>query len=84
MLVLRRKEGQWIEVTHRSGDVLRFRVYDIQPPGTRGGPAGAHLAFDDDARNFDIQRPERAKRCEPTISPDPTSAPATSTESDLP
>lgn len=56
MLVLRRKEGQWIEVIHRSGDVLRFRLYDVC-----GGPPGrAHLAFDDDARNFSIQRPERA------------------------
>lgn len=55
MLVLRRKDGQWIEVTHRSGDVLRFRVYDV------GGEAGKlNLAFDDPERNFEIQRPERA------------------------
>ncbi len=58
MLVLRRSEGQWVEVTHRSGDVLRFRVYDLcgEVPGR------VHLAFDDAARNFDIQRPERVAR----------------------
>ena len=55
MLVLKRKDNQWIQITHRSGDVIRFRVYDIS-----GGPPGRiTLAFDDDARNFDIQRPER-------------------------
>lgn len=58
MLVLRRTEGQWIEVTHKSGDVLRFRVYDLC-----GAQAGrAHLAFDDPARNFLIRRPERLDR----------------------
>jgi hypothetical protein len=55
MLVLKRKEGQWIEVTHRSGDILRFRVYHI----SSDFPSRVNLAFDDAARNFDIQRPER-------------------------
>ena len=58
MLVLRRKEGQWIEVTHRSGDVLRFRVYDLAAEGE----GRVNLAFDDPARNFEIQRPERVLR----------------------
>jgi hypothetical protein len=57
MLVLRRSEGDWVEVTHRSGDVLRFRVYDI----CREAIGGVHLAFDDSARNFDIQRTERKR-----------------------
>ncbi len=55
MLVLRRKEGQWIEVLHRSGDVLRLRVYDI----CGESPGRVNLAFDDPPRNFSIQRPER-------------------------
>ncbi len=55
MLVLRRKEGQWIEVTHRSGDVLRFRVYDVSGET----PGRVNLAFDDPERHFSIQRPER-------------------------
>ena len=58
MLVLRRKDGQWIEVTHRSGDVLRFRVYDV----CDDVPGRVNLAFDDPARNFVIQRPERVLR----------------------
>lgn len=64
MLVLKRKEGQWVEITHRSGDVLRFRVYNLRP----GSPGYLDVAFDDDARNFSIQRPERlaAARADPT------------------
>ena len=61
MLVLRRKDGQWVEVTHKSGDVLRVRVY-----GLNGEPGGrVNLAFDDEERNFSIQRPERAAESAP-------------------
>ncbi len=75
MLVLKRKEGQWVEVTHKSGDVLRFRVYDI-----RGDyPSRANLAFDDPARNFEIQRPERGPRALSVAeAPEPSSADPTS------
>ena len=55
MLVLKRKEGQWVEVTHRSGDVLRIRVCKLEA----GTPGHLNLAFDDDARHFEIERPER-------------------------
>ena len=55
MLVLKRKEGQWVEVTHRSGDVLRIRVCKLEA----GTPGQLNLAFDDDARHFEIERPER-------------------------
>lgn len=58
MLVLKRKEGQWVDIVHKSGDVLRIRVYDI----CGKMPARANLAFDDPARNFEIQRPERFDR----------------------
>lgn len=58
MLVLKRKEGQWVDVTHRSGDVLRIRVCRIEP----GMPGQLNLAFDDDARHFEIERPERKRR----------------------
>ncbi len=62
MLVLKRKEGQWVEITHSgSGDVLRVRLYDI----CGEFPGRANLAFDDPARNFEIQRPERPRRPEP-------------------
>jgi len=57
MLVLRRKEGQWVEITHSSGDILRVRVCNI-----RGKPHQLDLAFDDTPRNFDIERPERGGR----------------------
>jgi hypothetical protein len=56
MLILRRKEGQWVEITHRSGDTIRLRVYNIRSRY----PGQVDMAFDDDARNFAIQRPERA------------------------
>jgi hypothetical protein len=55
MLVLKRKEGQWVNILHKSGDMIRFRVYQI----CGGEPGRASLAFDDEARNFEIQRPER-------------------------
>ena len=56
MLILRRKEGQWVEITHKSGDTIRIRVYNIRSRF----PGQLDIAFDDDARNFAIQRPERA------------------------
>jgi hypothetical protein len=55
MLVLRRKEGQWVEIRHHSGDTIRVRVYNIRSRA----PGQLDLAFDDDARNFQVQRPER-------------------------
>ena len=55
MLVLKRKEGQWIYITHASGDVLKFRVYNL----CSEFPGRVDIAFDDDDRNFEIQRPER-------------------------
>ncbi len=59
MLVLKRSEGQWVDLTHnRSGDVIRFRVYQI----CGGVPGRVSLAFDDGPRNFEIQRPERVPR----------------------
>lgn len=60
MLVLKRKEGQWIEVYHHTGDLLRIRVYNIR----ERTPGHVDLAFDDDARHFTIQRPERRSRFE--------------------
>ncbi len=57
MLVLRRKEGQWVEVTHKSGDVLRVRVYNL----SADAPGRINLAFDDSQHNFAIQRPERTE-----------------------
>lgn len=55
MLILRRKEGQWVELTHKSGDKIRVRVYNIRARY----PGQLDLAFDDDAHNFKIERPER-------------------------
>ena len=58
MLVLKRKDGQWIEITHKSGDIVRFRTYNLSSEY----PGRVTLAFDDDERNFDIHRPERVRR----------------------
>ncbi len=58
MLVLKRKEGQWVDIIHTSGDTLRIRVYHIR----EGYPSQLDLAFDDEDRNFEIQRPERKTR----------------------
>jgi hypothetical protein len=54
MLVMRRKEGQWIEITHASGDRLRIRVYNI-----RSRYSGhLDLAFNDPDHHFRIGRGE--------------------------
>lgn len=59
MLVLKRKEGQWIEVVHEaSGETLRIRVYGIDGRF----PGHANLAFDDAPKHFRIERVERAMR----------------------
>ncbi len=58
MLVVKRKEGQWIEIQHKSGDRLRIRVYNIRPRF----PGQLDLAIEDDALNFEVQRPERGRR----------------------
>ncbi len=58
MLILRRKEGQWVEITHRSGDVIRVRVCNVRSRY----PGQVDLALDDAAHNFVIQRPERTAR----------------------
>lgn len=55
MSVLNRKEGQWVEITHRSGDVIRFQAYGIEADA---GGARVNLAFDD-TRDFSVSRPER-------------------------
>jgi hypothetical protein len=57
MMIIRRTEGQWIEITHWTGDVVRVRVCEITP----GSPGHLNLAFDDDDRNFEIVKPERRK-----------------------
>lgn len=67
MLILRRAEGQWVEVRHRSGDVLRVRFSHIAGPPDGGGaddgpapPRGElRVAFLDDPRQLEILRGER-------------------------
>lgn len=58
MLILRRKEGQWVEITHRSGDTIRVRVCNMRARSGRQ----LDLAFEDDLHNFAIERPERPAR----------------------
>lgn len=63
MLVLRRKEGQWVNITHKSGDTIRVRVYNIRARY----PGQLDMGFDDPAINFRVQRPEREEKpCPPT------------------
>jgi hypothetical protein len=67
MLVLRRKEGQWLKITHKSGDVLWVRTCNIKP----NFPGRLNLLLDDDAHNFAIERPERSRK-EGTVETAPT------------
>lgn len=61
MLVLKRKDGEWLDIIHRSGDILRIRVYGIKGQH----PGRVNLAFNDPDHHFDIQRPERSVRLAP-------------------
>jgi hypothetical protein len=56
MLVLRRKEGQWVEITHHSGDRMLIRVYNIRCRF----PGQIDMAFDDPDHHFNIQRGDRS------------------------
>jgi hypothetical protein len=56
MLVLKRKEGQVVEIVHvASGDTIRVRTYNIKPQY----PGQLDLAFDDPSYKFAIERSER-------------------------
>jgi hypothetical protein len=57
MLVLRRTEGQWLEIMHDSGDRMWIRVYNIRSRF----PGQLDLAFDDPDHCFRIERPERPR-----------------------
>lgn len=52
MYIVRRKDGQTIEVTHRSGDVVTIHV------GVSKSGRKVELAFDDPSHNFKILRRE--------------------------
>jgi hypothetical protein len=59
MLVLKRSEGEWIAIQHRSGDVLMIRTYDIvgAVDTARGALRGRlNVACHDPDRNFEIER----------------------------
>lgn len=62
MLVLKRREGQWVNIVHTSGDVIRIRLYEIKENDKLQLGPSVCLAFDDPDRNFDIQRPERTQQ----------------------
>ena len=75
MLILRRKEGQWLEIRHRSGDLIRVRACNIRSRF----PGQLDLVFDDPERHFEIHRPERGERGAATVPEvDPLGARATS------
>lgn len=58
MLILRRIEDQWLEVRHKSGDVLRMRVMRLGTDPHTGKPS-VELGFGEDgkAKNFQVYRP---------------------------
>jgi len=69
MLVLRRKEGDWLELTHQeSGDMIRMRITNIRARAPK--PGQVDVIFDDDRRLFEIRRPVAAA----TPAPSPPAA----------
>lgn len=68
MLVLKRKEGQWLDfkmAAEKYPDLtdllMRLRVQNIRF-NPRTGKGEVDLVIDDNTRHFDVQRPERAKK----------------------
>jgi hypothetical protein len=62
MLILKRHDGQWISIRHRSRDVLMIRTYELVGPchSPRGySPGRVNLACHDPDRNFEIERVSR-------------------------
>jgi hypothetical protein len=61
MLVLKRRDGDWLEVEHvASGDVIRIRTYAVQCKcHTNASVNRLSVACDDPDRNFEIRRPEQ-------------------------
>lgn len=61
-LVLKRRKEQWVEIVHRSGDMIRIQVsrlfLDDDP---HGDAPSASLRFVDEPRNFEIYRPDHWK-----------------------
>lgn len=58
MLTIRRKPGQWFEVTHqRSGDRLRIWVARASP-----GSRNVELRILDQDRDFEVERGERLEQ----------------------
>lgn len=53
MLVVKHIEGQWVEIKHRSGDVIMVRIYDIVG---RQDSSQATVAFHDPKRIFEVER----------------------------
>lgn len=54
MLVLMRKEKQWIRITDKQGNVLRIQVKGIEPHAI----STMKMVFEDKERNFEIHREE--------------------------
>jgi hypothetical protein len=65
MLVLSRRVGQWVELTHKSGDVIRIKLDRVQKDHQAGESGQAWLVFDDAEKNFGIERPGRVARPAP-------------------
>jgi hypothetical protein len=65
VLVLRRRERQWVTITHPSGDAIRVGVARPRNDGS------VDLLFDDSARTFRVQRDERGRRGDAPDAPAP-------------
>lgn len=73
MLVLRRNDGEWVEITHHSGEVIRIRIYDLHAGNAREGVRPwCRVAFDDAPHNFRILREEIAGK---DLTPKPCDSP---------
>ena len=54
MLILRRKPGQSVDITHGSGHTIKIHVHEVSRSSRE-----VQIGFDDPARNFEILRSEK-------------------------
>jgi hypothetical protein len=54
MLILKRLDGEWIRIEHKSGDVIMIRTYNVFPSGGHRG--SVQVGLHDPDRNFEISR----------------------------
>jgi hypothetical protein len=62
MLTLKRLRGEWVEIVHSSGDVLKVHVGRLYPHNAPyGDQPNVRLGFEGSREKFTVNRPDARK-----------------------